>query len=242
MAVVVTRPYTDFVAAPGNEPDFVQLEREVASSAPALSQVLVSPFITPFDMNPPKKVGFHFAAAIDGPSETQLDVLVAAHLGVLPLTVIQTFRDRVVAPDPSAGILVLAGTDHVVFELEADLIKDDAVSQTASGTFQQKLDTSNPGPNPTLIAGTYRVEWMAIIGGTLTSTLAEFRVEVDGTELVMHVLGGLDDSMTDVGMSGFDDIVLAAGLRNFKMEFRKTAGGGSARISHARLAYRRVGL
>lgn len=115
-----------------------------------------------------------------------------------------------------------------------DLVRSDVESQNATTSFEQKIDET-----PTLLIGTYRFEWSAIIGGTLTSTESEFRVEINGVQVAMHTLGGLDDAATDVGMASFDDVVVLAGPVNYKMEFRKTTGGGAARISQARIAYRK---
>lgn len=143
---------------------------------------------------------------------------------------------------PPGSILVHDGNNIIAFQLQSDFLRSDPESQTSSTSFQAKIDTSIPGPDPTFEGGTHRVDWSATVGGTLPSTKGVVRVEVDGNEVGFQAFTSIGGTDAEFSFSGFDDVAISAGTANVKMEFKKAAGGGAVRIRSARIAINRVGL
>lgn len=122
-----------------------------------------------------------------------------------------------------------------IFGQNHNFSSSDTLSTTTSTAFQNKVTIS-----VTLPAGTFYVGWSYGWGYASTGNDFVGRVVADGVTVFDHQEEPQDSGVDQIhSVSGFTEVVLAAGTRDFTLDYR-SAGGHEARIQQARLVIWRV--
>lgn len=122
-----------------------------------------------------------------------------------------------------------------VFGQDYQSVAATARSTTTSSTFQTKATLVAPA-----LTGTYRVAWMAVIdnGGTE----GEFRLEniTDAATVAGTIAEKSGDSVNEIFVGGFAEVVFTGSAKTFEIQFRDVAGGNLQGIAEARIEFWRV--
>ena len=120
-------------------------------------------------------------------------------------------------------------TGPTVFGTEFFSATNESTDTTNSPTYQEKLSLVAAS----VPAGTYYIEWYYEVAGTLQNTDMASRVQIDDTTTVAEPE---KDGSAWRGSSGqYEYAMGTSGTFSTDIDYRKVAGGGSARIRRARL-------
>jgi len=139
--------------------------------------------------------------------------------------------------DASSGAAVwarLVGQGGNVVDEGFTYESSDGLSETTSSVWQTKVTLVTPSLGASV---TCRIRWYCELSNTGSGTETEVRIILDSST----VLGEATNGVTWMeGEAGFCCGQPGSGSHTFELQYRRSAGLGSARIRRARMSYNRV--
>lgn len=171
-------------------------------------------------------LGTHASTHLDGGS----DEITAQDLGSGAAVV-----DKIMKTDGSGG-WVLQDAPGAAFGASLFTSESEPISGTTSGTFQQKLTMSVTS----LPLGDYILAYQLLLTGTANNTQIEARVQLDDSTDIVTQTARLTIANGAYLSAGHKAFFTFSGNHFFDVDWRKSAGSGTAQVQWVRMAFWRI--
>lgn len=127
--------------------------------------------------------------------------------------------------------------EFVANALITEFFASNGVSTTTSSTFQDKINQNTQS----LVSGKYAFFWSLEYTNTSNNKISQIQVSVDGSNIAedSYAVGSNGGIYTIRSAIFLSDTI--SGIKNLKIQYRQSGGGGTASIRRATIGYIKVG-